>query len=498
MAMAGETVKGATSSDPDGTLLVPRSAGATYSLKVELMGFVGGSRELVAGPPPCDQKIELELKLAGQDGYDGYDRYGGYGGYDRTTVRRARGAGPRFETLAVETNANGGRGGGRRGAGARRRRGRGAAAAAARILHRGADRGGRHQWRHGVDRSRHDERPDGGDWPRRSRSVDRRVPAAGGAGRGRLAAGEFGGRSWRARRPGRRRWARRPARTVRPRRSRRRTRAVPADRAGSAAAAFSRTRTSSPPTTRSAARRSTARPISCGPTRRRRQRPYSRHNFGGSVVGPGQNPEGLQRHAAHELPVHLQRQSVAQPVRSVRDGADRRRSGPATSRARCSRWSTRRRACHSPAIVIPANRIAPGARVLLDYLPQANLPGTTRNYHYATTTDSSSNNVSLRVTHNFSAPPAGARGGGAGRGGAAGGRGGGGFGGPGRSGRSRRPRQSGHDRQHDRATAVPRERRRAGQRVPDARRRSRPARRFRCRSRSTSRIGATSTRSTST
>ena len=61
--------------------------------------------------------------------------------------------------------------------------------------------------------------------------------------------------------------------------------------------------------------------------------------------------------------------------------------------------------------VIPPNRIAPGSRVLLDYLPQANLPGTTRNYHYATTTDYSSNNVSVRVTHNFSAPPPGARGG---------------------------------------------------------------------------------------
>ena len=83
-----------------------------------------------------------------------------------------------------------------------------------------------------------------------------------------------------------------------------------------------------------------------------------------------------------------------------------------------------------PDNVIPANRISPGSRVLLDYLPQANLPGTTRNYHYSTTTDSSSNNVSVRVTHNFSAPPAGARGGGPGRGGAGGGRGGGGFGGP--------------------------------------------------------------------
>jgi hypothetical protein len=55
---------------------------------------------------------------------------------------------------------------------------------------------------------------------------------------------------------------------------------------------------------------------------------------------------------------------------------------------------------------IPADRIDPGARVLLDFIPAANLPGLTRNFHYSTTTISTSNNVSLRVTHNFNAPPA--------------------------------------------------------------------------------------------
>ena len=76
---------------------------STYSLKVELMGFVGGSRELVAGPPPCDQKIELELKLEGRTRRNG--RYSEVQ-TGTTGTAGARGAGPRFETLAVETNAN--------------------------------------------------------------------------------------------------------------------------------------------------------------------------------------------------------------------------------------------------------------------------------------------------------------------------------------------------------------------------------------------------------
>src|SRR6185295_11615254 len=87
---------------------------------------------------------------------------------------------------------------------------------------------------------------------------------------------------------------------------------------------------------------------------------------------------------------------------------------------------------------IPAGRIDPGAAVLLGFLPAANLPGTTQNYHVSTTTHSTSDSVSLRLTQNLSPTlPAGGRGGaGGGRGG--GGRGGGfggGRGGPGGRGR---------------------------------------------------------------
>ena len=84
---------------------------------------------------------------------------------------------------------------------------------------------------------------------------------------------------------------------------------------------------------------------------------------------------------------------------------------------------------------IPENRIDAGALYLLRFLPEANLPGTTRNFHYTTTTNSSSDNINVRITHNLT-PGAGGRGGGGrgggGGGGRAGGAGRGGRGAPGR------------------------------------------------------------------
>jgi hypothetical protein len=84
-----------------------------------------------------------------------------------------------------------------------------------------------------------------------------------------------------------------------------------------------------------------------------------------------------------------------------------------------------------PGNQIPASRISSSARALLDYIPAANLPGTSRNFHEVTTSQSTTDNISGRLTHSFTAPPAGAagRGGGPGRGGGAGGRGGGARGG---------------------------------------------------------------------
>jgi hypothetical protein len=55
--------------------------------------------------------------------------------------------------------------------------------------------------------------------------------------------------------------------------------------------------------------------------------------------------------------------------------------------------------------VIPGNRISGQAQSLLPYIPLPNLPGTQRNYHYTTTTQSTNNAFNARVTHLFGATP---------------------------------------------------------------------------------------------
>ena len=75
-----------------------------------------------------------------------------------------------------------------------------------------------------------------------------------------------------------------------------------------------------------------------------------------------------------------------------------------------------------PGNQIPANRIDTASTALLPYIPLPNLPGSSRNFHNASTAASATDSASFRLTHNFT-PSATGRGGGFGRGG------GGGFGG---------------------------------------------------------------------
>jgi hypothetical protein len=73
---------------------------------------------------------------------------------------------------------------------------------------------------------------------------------------------------------------------------------------------------------------------------------------------------------------------------------------------------------------IPAASISPTAAALLSYIPLSNLPGSSRNFHYTTTTQSTSDIISARVSHSFTPLPVGqvgGRGGGFGRGGGGGG-----------------------------------------------------------------------------
>lgn len=81
---------------------------------------------------------------------------------------------------------------------------------------------------------------------------------------------------------------------------------------------------------------------------------------------------------------------------------------------------------------IPLQRMDPAALAVLRFIPSPNLSGTSQNYHTLETYSSARDNVSLRITHNFTPNQAG--------GGQGGGRGGGGFGarGGGRGGRGGR------------------------------------------------------------
>jgi hypothetical protein len=54
-----------------------------------------------------------------------------------------------------------------------------------------------------------------------------------------------------------------------------------------------------------------------------------------------------------------------------------------------------------PNNVIDPERISSAASSLLNYMPQPNLPGTTQNFHYITSADSSTDALSLRLIHNF-------------------------------------------------------------------------------------------------
>ncbi len=159
--------------------------------------------------------------------------------------------------------------------------------------------------------------------------------------------------------------------------------------------------------------------------------PYTRQNFGGTVGGPIKIPgvyDGTRRTSftfsyGGNRGNELFDQYATVPTEAMRDGAFPAGAGqlvdPATG-------------LPLPGNRIPADLISPAARALLRFIPSPNLSGTSQNYHYTTTTGSLGDNISARVTHNFTPAAAGARG--AGRG--AGGRGAGGRGGRGQQGTS--------------------------------------------------------------
>jgi trimeric autotransporter adhesin len=162
--------------------------------------------------------------------------------------------------------------------------------------------------------------------------------------------------------------------------------------------------------------------------------PFGRNNFGGTIGGPLKIPglyadenrrTNFQLNYTGNHSTQLQDQYLTVPT-------DQQRAGNfALSTIQLVDPSTGLPFANNQ---IPSSRMDPTALSLLQYIPQANVPGAliTQNFHNAATTLSTSNSLSLRLTQNLS-PTVPQRGAGAGRGGA-GGRGGGGGGGRGGAG----------------------------------------------------------------
>ena len=160
--------------------------------------------------------------------------------------------------------------------------------------------------------------------------------------------------------------------------------------------------------------------------------PYNRQNFGGTVGGPVKIPGVYDGTRKTNF-------TVSYTGSRGDDLFDQYGTVP-TLAMRAGNFSTASGQLVDPSTGLPlAGNQMPQAlmsatsRALLQYIPSPNLPGTTRNFHYTTTTDSLGDNFNGRITHNFTASAAG-RGGPGGRGGF-GGRGGpGGRGGRGQQG----------------------------------------------------------------
>lgn len=152
-------------------------------------------------------------------------------------------------------------------------------------------------------------------------------------------------------------------------------------------------------------------------------RPYNRQNFGATVGGPviipgvynGTRRTNFTATYAGNRGANLFDQYATVPTAAQRAGDFSALSSPVINPATGQPF---------PNNQIPQSAMHPGSQALLQFVPLPNLDGTSRNYHTVTTTDSKSDAITLRITHNFTQAAAG-RGGAGGRAGGGGGRAGG-------------------------------------------------------------------------
>ncbi len=130
------------------------------------------------------------------------------------------------------------------------------------------------------------------------------------------------------------------------------------------------------------------------------QRPYTRNTYGGTVGGPvkirhiydGTRRTNFMLSYSGNHGANLFDQYATVPTDAMRAGdfssAGAAIINPATGQPFAGNQ-------------IPAAQMSATALALLPYIPSPNLTDTSRNFHYVTTTSSSTDNINLRVTHNF-------------------------------------------------------------------------------------------------
>jgi hypothetical protein len=423
----GDVVKSATSTDPDGTYHVALPAGS-YEVAADLTGFTPIARSITITGTPCDQAIDFQLALAPRvpaatipvAAESARSAQGGRGAQPQPGAPVAAGA-PRFETLTVQTQAA---------AAAGIESTETGDAAARLLLPPGFSSEGPTEavaingTMASLDRGMLNDRLDAIGRGEFNPTTGEFGQGFGPGGQG-FGGGGFGG-------PGGRGGPGGPGGRGGP--------GGPGGRGDFALGGRGRGQNAYNVQSNYSFGGSAldSAPYQLQPGSSAQQRPYSRQGFGFTVGGPVRIP-GLYKGD--------RRTNFTANYAGNRGGDlfDQYATVP-TGAMRVGDFSSISTALVDPATglpltgnQIPASRINPASLALLRFIPLPNLDGTSRNFHYVTTNASTTDNLNIRVTHNFT-PNAGGRGAG-GRGGGGGGRGG--FGGPGGAGGRGRGQQQG-------------------------------------------------------
>jgi len=421
VAQKGDSAKAATSTDLDGKYTFAFASNAVYHLTAELTAFTSVERDVTLGAPPCDTTVDFELALVPHRDAAGSNTTVAapqvqaaqtpQGGRGRGRGGQAAQAGERFQTLNVQADAS---------AAATLDEAAAEEGDVARLLPPGFSIQTAQSDAIAINGSSDATSLDRGQLNDRQQAIrlGEFDPATGqfaaGGGPDRLGAGGFGGPGdFAGRGPGGGRGG--PG--------------GPGGRGGRAGLLLGgRGARAQSPYQGSTTYTFGGSALDTPPYQLRQDVPvtqpqFTQNNFGTTFGGPVRIP-GLYANTNRRTNFQLnytgnQSNNVFDQYATVPTDAMRLGDFSASSISLIDP----RTGLPFPGNQIPAGRIDPGSAQLLSFIPSPNLPGTTQNYHVSTTSHTTSENFSARITQNLSPTVV------QGRGGAGGGRGGGGFGG---------------------------------------------------------------------